>query len=188
MTTPRIVLAAAFASLLALPAAAKVVEDVVVPATLAADGATLKLNGAGLRKAFFMSFYVAALYVEQPAGSATALLGADKARVMHITMVRDVTRSMFAKAVREGVEKNAGDAMPRVMPQVEQLLAPVTDMKKGDVLLLTYTPGKGTRISGTGLKGDVVIAGKELADVILSVWIGEHPVQADLKKALLSSR
>ena len=54
---------------------------------------------------------------------------------------------------------------------------------KGQVLRPTYIPGKGTTVTGQGEKA--LIEGKDFADALFNVWLGQHPVDGDLKKGML---
>ena len=56
----------------------------------------------------------------------------------------------------------------------------------GDLIVLTYVPGKGTILTARGQQKGVV-EGKDFADALFSVWLGGDPVQGDLKKALLGN-
>jgi hypothetical protein len=73
--------------------------------------------------------------------------------------------------------------MPGLRDRLAQLAAAVPDLKKGDVLALTYVPDKGTVVSGGGK--ETVIPGKDFADALFTVWLGPDPVDGDLKRKLL---
>lgn len=49
---------------------------------------------------------------------------------------------------------------------------------------MTYVPGQGTTVAFAG-KDVGSIAGKELADALLSVWLGPKPSSEELKAGLL---
>jgi hypothetical protein len=55
---------------------------------------------------------------------------------------------------------------------------------KGGVVQLDYLPDVGTRVwLNQRLLGTV--AGEAFNRSVLKIWLGDHPTQADLKKALL---
>jgi hypothetical protein len=60
-------------------------------------------------------------------------------------------------------------------------------VKEGDQIVMTYLPGKGTAVSVKGTEKGV-IEGKDFADALFAVWLGNNPVQEDLKKALLTGK
>ena len=50
-----------------------------------------------------------------------------------------------------------------------------------------YVPGEGTKITLDGqAKG--TIAGENFNKALMNAWLGDHPVQESLKKALLGSQ
>jgi hypothetical protein len=55
---------------------------------------------------------------------------------------------------------------------------------KGDVILLDYLPGAGTRVT---VRGDDkgTIAGVDFNRALLRIWLGEQPADSALKKAML---
>ena len=74
--------------------------------------------------------------------------------------------------------------MSVLKPRLEKFKSMIPDVEKGDQILLTYVPGKGTMVSAKAAEKGV-IEGKDFADALFSVWLGANPVQVDLKTALL---
>jgi hypothetical protein len=60
----------------------------------------------------------------------------------------------------------------------------IPDVVKGDEILLTYVPGRGTVVTAKGVEKGI-IEGKDFADALFAVWLGPNPAQEDLKRALL---
>ena len=50
---------------------------------------------------------------------------------------------------------------------------------------LDWLPGNGLRLSVAGQVRGKLIEGEDFYRALLRVWLGEKPVQADLKQALL---
>ena len=72
--------------------------------------------------------------------------------------------------------------------QIQQLnatLVAVHELKEGDVMTFDLLPGAGTRISVNGQLRGTAIAGDDFHVALLKIWLGDNPVQAELKKALL---
>jgi hypothetical protein len=156
---------------------------------LGAAGPELVLNGAGLRTRFFVKVYAAGLYlVERKAATADVLaLGGPKRVAMH--MVRDLSAQQLVDALNEGVAKNNPPAeVEKLKPQLAELTGIMTalgEAKKGDVVTLDFLPDAGTRVTVNGQEKGKPIPGGELYRALLRVWLGDDPVQDDLKKALL---
>ena len=177
-------LAVAIGLSIAIPAFAKEVAGVNVPESTTVEGKTLKLNGAGLRKKMVFKVYVAGLYLEAPSKDATAIISSDQTRRMHLSVLRSLSSHQVNEAIEEGFEKNSKSKMGALKARLDKLAAMIPNVEKGDEIVLTYVPGKGTVVSAKNAEKGV-IEGKDFADALFSVWLGAEPVQADLKTALL---
>ena len=169
----------------ARPVAAREVAGVTLPDTAAVEGKTLVLNGAGLRTRYFFKVYVIGLYLERPATDTAAILGADSVRRAELHILRSLSGDEIAGAIRTAFEENAGAALPRLQDRLKRLESMFPAVAAGDTIALTYVPGRGTGVVAKG-KPAGVIEGKDFADALFAVWIGDKPVDPDLKKALLA--
>jgi hypothetical protein len=131
----------------------------------------------------FFKGYVIALYLEKPTTDAQIAIQADQAKRIVITMLRNVGREMFVQAIESGIMRNSGPVMPALRTRLDLLEQAVPDLKKGDVVDLTWVPGVGTLVRGQGR--NMTIPGKDFADALFAVWLGPKPVEAPLKRALL---
>jgi hypothetical protein len=167
------------------------VEGVKLEASSQLGAATLQLNGAGLRTKVFFKVYVAGLYVPQKASSAAQLLAQKGARRVTINMLRNVDAESFAGALNDGLRDNHTEAQFAAMkPQLDALnanLKAVGEAKKGDVIHFEYLPEAGTQVTVNGQVRGSVIAGEDFFTSVLRIWLGDKPVDANLKKALLGS-
>jgi hypothetical protein len=68
--------------------------------------------------------------------------------------------------------------------QLEAIMAQVGEAKKGMAIALDWT-GAGTQVSIDGKPVGEPIAGEDFYRALLGIWLGEHPVQDDIKKDLL---
>ncbi len=169
---------------LALPAAAKEVAGVGFPDTTTVEGKQLKLNGAGVRTKAIFKVYAAALYVETPSQDAKQIIQGDQIKRVRMSMLRDLEKAKITDAITEGFKKNAKGSFEALKARLETLNGAVPDLKKGDELVLTYIPGKGTRLQ-TKSGQEITVEGKDFADALFSVWLGADPVDDDLKEGLL---
>jgi chalcone isomerase-like protein len=176
--------AVVMAVVLALPAAAKEVAGVQFPETLTVEGKELKLNGAGLRTKVVFKVYAAGLYLQNPSSSAQQVIESDQVKRVRMSMLRDLEKKTITDAIVGGFKENAGDKLPALKQRLDTFTAAIPDLKKGDELVLTYVPGKGTTIeSKAGQK--ISVEGKDFADALFSVWLGKHPVDGSLKDGML---
>src|SRR5512138_1353244 len=170
-------------SLVAFPVAAKDIEGTQVPDTLTSEGKTLRLVGAGIRNKWFFDVYVGALYAEKPTFNAVNFIKSEQAKRMDLHLLREVGKDKIIETIREGFEKNSKAQMSALQPRLDQLAAAVPDLKKGDLLSLTYIPEKGVVVGGVAK--ETVIPGKDFADALFSCWLGPDPADLDLKRKLL---
>lgn len=181
------------ALLIALPAAqALELAGVTMPEAVKthADGIELKLNGAGIRQRFFMDIYVGALYLPQPARDTAAVLDQRGAKRMSLHFVyKEIDAETLVAAWNEGFEKNLPPEQFRALrPRIANFNGLFPTLRKGDHVDIDILPraekGATTQvwINGT-LRGKV--GGGDFARALLQIWLGQHPVDADLKQALL---
>ncbi len=180
------VFAAAACLVLASVALAGELAGVKMPDTETIEGKTLKLNGMGLRKKMMFKVYVAGLYVESPSKDAATLISADEVKSMRLSILRTLAGSKITEAIDDGFERNSKSQKEALRARLAKLDAMFPDVSEGDVIALTYVPGKGTIVAVKGAEKGV-IEGKDFADALFAVWLGASPVQNDLKQALLGS-
>ncbi len=151
-------------------------------------GPELILNGAGLRTRAFFRVYVGALYLQQKTNSAQAIIGDAGAKRIAMHILRDITADQFFSSLNDGLKANhAPGDLAKLEPQLKQLegiLLAVKSTRNGDVIVLDYVPGSGTRVVVNG-DGKGTIAGEEFNRALLRIWLGDQPVDAGLKKAML---
>ena len=167
---------------------ARQLDDVTLPDNVTLDGTdvALQLNGMGYRTKFVFKVYVGALYTESKVKSRDAVqaLSGPKRVVMHM-VYDEVSKEKMADAWNEGFEENNSDAqLDKLKARLETFIAYFPDLKEGDVVLLDYIPGKGTRVTINGdVKGE--IEGADFYTALLDVWLGEEPADDELKEAML---
>jgi len=187
----RLVLAIVAAALLpfAVPAAEVAGVKLDDKVRLAPNTPELALNGAGVRTRFLVKVYVGALYVTEKKTAAADVLALGGPKRVHLVMLRDVTGQQMSDAITEGFQANNSPAdQGRYKAQIAELAGTMNALgavKKGDALAFEYLPDAGTRLL---LNGDA--KGKPIPDegfyrALLRVWLGDKPVDADLKKGLL---
>jgi hypothetical protein len=106
-------------------------------------------------------------------------------------MLRDVGADTFSEALVEGLKDNHSETeFQALQPGVKALgdiMAQVKEAKKGMTIALDWT-GAATRVLIDGQAAGQPIPGEGFYKALLRIWLGEHPVQEDLKKALLGER
>ncbi|HEX6945647.1 MAG TPA: chalcone isomerase family protein [Casimicrobiaceae bacterium] len=168
------------------PALALEVGGVKLDDKSTVGGQELVLNGAGIRKKLFISVYVGSLYVPAKATTAAAVYAKSPRRVQ-LNMLRDVGADQMIEALDDGVKQaNPAADVAAVKAQSDQLasiLKAAGQLKEGNVLAFDFADGATKVLLNGTAKGS--IPGEAFNKALMNAWLGESPVQADLKKAML---
>lgn len=149
--------------------------------------ALLELHGyALLRYKMFFKAYVAALYLK-PSATAQEVL-ADTPKRLEIEYFWGISASDFAQATVDGIAANVTAAdFERLRGRIGEFNTLYEDVKPGDRYALTYLPDIGTELTLNGKRLGSV-GGSDFAAAMFSIWLGDKPLDADLKDQLLSRR
>ena len=173
---------------LALPVSAAEVAGVKIDDAARVAGSELALKGTGLRKRLFVQVYAMGLYVADRKADPIAQGGAKR---VAIHMLRDVDADTFTKALVDGMRPNHDEAtMKALEPRIAQLNAimlGIKEARKGMAIALDWVPGAGTQVTIDGKAAGKPIEGEDFYRALLRIWLGDKPVQDDLKKSLLGS-
>jgi len=175
------------AALLAWPAApsasVRTVDRVAFAEAVEAPG-PLRLIGAGLfRWRWVFKVYAVAHYL--PPEVAEAGPSADVARRLEFAYLVDIGRDDFGRAADELLARTfPPEALAPLRGRLDRLHAAYVDVKPGDRYALTYLPGRGTELSHNG-RPLAQIEGADFARAYFAIWLGEAPIDADLRDLML---
>ena len=174
--------------LFALAASAAEVAGVKIDDKTRVGNTELALNGAGLRKRAFFQVYAIGLYVQQKSANAATVIEQPGPKRVAIHMLRNVGADSFNEALGDGVRANHGEAdLKALEPRLKELgaiIGGIGEAKKGMAIQLDWT-GSETQVVVEGKPAGKPIAGEDFYRALLRIWLGDRPVQDDLKKALL---
>jgi Chalcone isomerase-like len=115
-----------------------------------------------------------------------AQLGAKRLRMV---MTVDVDAEEFVKAFHKGVDRNTPpDERPKLaerMGRFDAVVRALSKLKKKDVIDLDHLPDRGLLLSYNGKPRGEPIAGEDLYAALLRCFIGDKPVDPELKIGLL---
>ena len=155
-------------------------------------GQALQLNGAGVRVKVIIDVYAAGLYVGKRDASAQALLGQGGAKSMQIVLLRDLTGEDFADAMIKGFRQNNSEAeQARFQARLDDLrktMVAFGTVKKGTAIQLNLVPGADVRTLVDGSQKGADLPGEDFYAALLKIWLGNKPVDGDLKEGLLSAK
>ena len=165
------------------PAQARTLAGVDLPDTVVVDGATLRLNGMGLRAATALRVkaYVGGLYLEQPSSDAATVIDSKQRKRVTMKFLRDIDRERLASGWAESLRKVGGKTME---PSIAQFTSFIPDVKTGDTMSFTWRPGVGLEVAmDDKVRG--AVPGDDFARALFTVWFGPEPGDANLKRGML---
>lgn len=172
--------------LAAMPAAALEIGGVTLPDALTAGQRELVINGAGLRKKFFVKVYAGGLYLTEKSGDADAIIAADAPMAIRMRFIYDgVSPEKLIDAWNEGFTAATGGDTAPIQAGIDKFNGFFTEeAKAGDTYDIIYSPEQGVRLyRGDRLKG--VIPGLEFKRALFGIWLGDEPADDGLKAGML---
>ncbi len=172
--------------LLAAPAWAAEVGGVKLDDKVSVGSQELVLNGAGVRTRAIFKVYVGSLYVPAKTPDLAGVLAKAPRRVQ-LNLLRNLSPDQLVDALVDGLKENNSEAelaaIKRETDQLVSIMKAFGEVKEGNVVTLDFVDGA-TKIGFNGTpKGS--IAGESFNQALIKVWLGDKPVQSDLKKAML---
>ncbi len=177
--------------LLAAPGVfAKDVAGVKLPDTLLLTGSSQKLvlNGAGVRKKFFVKVYVGALYLPARTKDVDAVLKQPGPAAIHMHFLHsEVSKKKLVNGWNDGFSANSSNTeRARLKSRIDQFNGMFRTVKRGEEIRLDYVPGVGTQVTIIKEKRGV-IKGADFWRALLRIWLGTKPADSNLKKAMLGN-
>ena len=178
------------ALLLSLPMARGAeIEGVRLEERVTVGGSELQLNGAGVRTRLIFKVYVGALYLTEKKSAAAEVLALKDAKRVSMSMLRDLGARQLTGALEDGIRTNHTEAeLALLKERIDALVAVMNEMgnaKEKSVITLDFLPESGTRITVDGAARGKPIPGEDFYAALLKIWLGDKPVDASLKKAML---
>ena len=177
---------AGFAALFAATAFAADVGGVKLADKVAVGGQELGFNGAGIRTRAIFKVYVGSLYLPAKAGDLAGVLAKGPRRIQ-MNLLRDISSDQLLDALNDGLKDNNSEAeLAAVKPQQAQLstiMKGFGEVKEGSVVTLDFVDDATVIGFNGAAKG--TIPGGAFNRALTRIWLGDKPVQADLKKAML---
>ena len=180
-----------FALFLILPVLAQDIAEPKSGTKFAAKDGDTSLLGVGLRTRTIakVKIYAIGLYVAD-----AAIAGPLKGKAGTPELYRQIVTSDFKKKVvmkflrnvsGEQIREAFGDSLKSAGVKSDAWIAYFNDIRSGQELAIGWTPGVGleTKVAGADKPA---INDKALASAIFGIWLGDKPIQDDLKRDLVA--
>jgi Chalcone isomerase-like len=168
---------------------AMTIADKTLDDTARVGDQVLVLNGAGMRTKFFFQVYIGALYLRERVHTLGAVLADKGPKRIELYVMRHVGADRFVDAFRTSINNNLTPGEYRAvsarLARFEQGFAAIGAVDEDSVVLLDYLPHSDETVLTVNGKERVRIPGADFYGALLKVWLGDHPAQDSLKKAML---
>jgi len=146
----------------------------------------LLLKGTGTRVKMWMDMYTLGLFILDTNQNAIPIVSNNETAVIRLSIISGlITAKKMDKAICEGFEKSTQGKTEAIQTEIDTFLNVFTQgVEKKDVFQFTYHPESGTTISKNG-KRLASIKGHDFKKALWGIWLGEDPVDKNLKEELL---
>ena len=148
----------------------------------------LVLNGAGIRKKFFMDIYIGALYLPATTPDAAAILSdtGPVSILMHF-LYSEVSKGKITGGWDDGLSDNlSAEELQPLNDRLEKFNNLFRTVTRDDEIRIDYIPESGTNVRINGeWRGSV--EGNDFFRALLRIWLGTSPVSKSLKREMLGN-
>lgn len=144
------------------------------------------LNGLGVHAEKKRGkMFVTALYTPSKTADAPGIVNSNAPKIVEIVFLRAIDRESLQELWSENVRRHCGEECSAVEEQLKAFNGVMVDVHDNSRLKMVFDPS-GVSVEIKGAKSDsAVIDGEPFRRALLSVFVGEKPLSADLKKALI---
>jgi len=185
----------ALATLLAIPAPAEDVKEPKTGVTFPTNENAMTLLGVGLRTKTFLKVkvYAIGLYVSDEALTGPLAVHRGKPvtpQLYHDLVWGDFPKAVVMKFVRDTTASQIRDAFYEALPTIDHarldlFASHFGTPRNGQKVIVRWGPGGAIETTtADGVKPP--IADKAFAAAVFGIWLGEKPIQEDIKRDLVS--
>ncbi len=152
-------------------------------------GSRLQMNGKGTRYRFAFKVYDMALYTQKKVGTSAELLALPGPKRLMFVAQRELPGTDLGRLFLRGMTANATQAQMTRHAQSSTRLIDVFSgrpkLNPGETFAMDFEPGKGTTFYILGKAQGAPVGDDEFFNLVLRIWFGDSPADADLRDALL---
>jgi len=171
------------------PATAATLEGLQFEDQIRLADRELRLNGLGVRAVFIFKAYVAGLYLGAKASTGQEAVLNPGPKRLQLRMLMEVGADDIKKALVDGMRKNVSAAQWALMQERAAEFSRTIDAigitRPGDTISLDYVPERGLLLAVNEVARGPAIAGQDFYTALLEIFVGDDPVDSQLKRGLL---
>lgn len=153
------------------------------------QGSALLLNGAGTRYKAIFQVYDLALYTGKKVNSPEALLALDGPKALRFVALRELPGTdlgrLFIKGLADNSPKETVQKHTLSSTRFIEIFSGKPKLVPGDTFAMEFQPGKGTQFYINGQAQGTPVGDAEFFTMVLKIWVGSSPADANLRDALL---
>jgi hypothetical protein len=169
-------------------------EGVPVDNSATVAGAKLQLNGAAVRKRGYFKTDVTTLYLQQKCHTLDCIYHLNGPKRIQLSVLRDLSGAIIAKYFISDFKLVTTDAefkqLITEVGQIGDLYGRLGEVKKGDISIIDWVPGKGIRCTFNGkvmaVNGVEYMNSPLMYEVLLRMYLGARAA-SDYREALLGN-
>ena len=165
------------------PLTAVDLEEVI---TLSPGGAELRLKGAATKSNARQAIYVGGLYLENDAQSVKEVIESAGAKRFVIKTNDSISPQAIIRAINLGITVNHSESELEILAPLVSQFNKIwnSSIRQGDDVCIDFDPLEGTLVSIDGVKKGS-IPGKLFYKAFLKTWLGDKPLNSQMKKQLM---
>ncbi len=173
------------ALIFALSTHAETINRIVFSELVSEKGQQYVLNGAGVRTYMFVDVYAAGLYLIEKKANGFEILDSKTDKMIRMHYFREISKKDLEKVWLIALKENCKKDCETFEKAFSQFTDAVIEVKPGTEI--TYIFNSDYLIVKNPEKA-IKIEKSQLAEIVLSTWIGEKPPTSSLKRSLLGKK
>ncbi|OHX64501.1 chalcone isomerase family protein [Flammeovirga pacifica] len=171
-----------FSSFLSLGQTTKV-SNITLQQYINIEGRKMELNGAGVRTKYLFPVYVSSLYLQDKSSNPNEVLYNIDHKIVQVDIISSlITKEQFKESVKEGLEyfRESSD----IDHEIDMFLSVIKDeVVLGDKFQFVAEDSVCKIFKNN--KELIVIDGKKFQKALFSIWLGNKPIDDNLKDEML---
>lgn len=162
-------------------------EGFQFPGEIKIENEKLVLNGLAVRKATIFNIRVlaAALYLTDKSSDSESILRSPNPKQIQIRFLKNLAAETISKIWTKQLMQNCLSDCKLLQEKSDRLGNYLSDFKTRDLLVISFFKNHVVVLQNNGR--NAIIESGEFSKAFFSIWIGQNPLNKDLKNDLLSN-